>query len=381
MMQQLSAPVYSQLKVNSNFTPSGAGAYFAVQIDGNESGIGYRAAEDNTLPTGGNERVKQARVLPKKLYAVCTFSGLAEAVSQRGGEDAFANGVTNSLSMAVRRVGAIQEVTFLRGDGTGRLTNLDGNATTNVVDLDDARMIRPGQVVQILDNNTGLIQAGPVTVLSKSQSGPSMTTSAVVTASDNNGVYIFGEQSGAAAPAEITPLGLPKLVNNLGTIYNLSRTTYPILQSQVIDASTTSLDEDMLRRLRRRIMVETAAETVDGYAMISNHEQFDRYTEIALPFRRFNDMRLELGAQQDVTTFEGRPWFVTWAADPSVVYFLNLGAIERGVVRPMSIDERISMQWVPGQDAFSTVLKGYHENVGRALNQSGKITALTVPTW
>jgi hypothetical protein len=92
-------------------------------------------------------------------------------------------------------------------------------------------------------------------------------------------------------------------------------------------------------------------------------------------------MRLELGAQQDVTTFEGRPWFVAWAADPSVVYFLNLGAIERGVVRPMSIDERISMQWVPGQDAFSTVLKGYHENVGRALNQSGKIYGLTVPTW
>jgi len=321
-------------------------------------------------------------VLPKKLYAVCTFSGLAEAVSQRGGEDAFANGVTHALSMAVRRIGAVQEVTFLRGDGTGRLTNLSAGPTaSNSLSVDDARMIRPGQVIVILDNNTGLVQAGPVTVLSKSQANLTVTVSAAVTASTDNGLYIYGEQTGASAPAEITPLGLPKLVNNVGTIYNLSRTTYPILQSQVINASSTSLDEDMLRRLRRRIMVETAAESVDGFAMLSNHEQFDRYTEIALPFRRFNDMRLELGAQQDVTTFEGRPWFVTWAADPSVVYFLNLGAIERGVVRPMSIDERISMQWVPGQDAFSTVLKGYHENVGRLLNQSGKIYGLTVPTW
>jgi hypothetical protein len=209
-----------------------------------------------------------------------------------------------------------------------------------------------------------------------------ITLSATVSGlATTDGVYISGEQSESSAPAEVTALGLPKLVNTTGTIYNLSRTTYPILQSKTIAAGTTSLDESMLRRLRKQLMIETAVESLDGYAMISNHDQFDRYTEISLPFRRFMDNRLELGAQQELTTFEGRPWLVTWAAEKDVVYFLNLAAIERGVVRPLSIDERVNMAWVPGQDAFTVLLKTYCENVGRLLNQTAKITGLTTPTY
>lgn len=69
-MQQLSAPVWSRLKMNKNFIPggpTGEGAYFGVRLDGNETGGGWRATDDNTLPVAGNERVKQARVRPKKL--------------------------------------------------------------------------------------------------------------------------------------------------------------------------------------------------------------------------------------------------------------------------------------------------------------------------
>lgn len=33
-MQQLSAPIYSRLRENSRFVPSGDGAFFPVRIDG-----------------------------------------------------------------------------------------------------------------------------------------------------------------------------------------------------------------------------------------------------------------------------------------------------------------------------------------------------------
>lgn len=380
-MQQLSSPVHSRLKENTRFTPSGEGAFFGVRIDGNESGGGWRASDDNSLPSAGNERIKQARVLPKKYYHTVTFSGLAEAVSKRAGEDAFASGITDAISTAVKRAGANFETTFLRGDGTGRLTNVLAGQTGTVITVDDSRTIRSGQVVVFLNNSSGLRQAGPVTVTSRDVANNQFTVSASVTVSDNDGVYISGEQNEASAPQENTALGLPALVAATGEIYGLSRTTYPILQSKVIDAGSTSLDESMLRRLRKQLMVETAADSLDGYAMISNHDQYDRYTEIALPFRRFNDMKLELGAQQELTTFEGRPWMVTWAALPDEVFFLNLGAIERGVVRPFAIDERVNMSWVPGQDAFTVLMKTYCENVGRSLNQSAKITGLTTPTY
>jgi len=33
-MQNLSAPIYSRLKENSRFIPSGEGAFFAIRVDG-----------------------------------------------------------------------------------------------------------------------------------------------------------------------------------------------------------------------------------------------------------------------------------------------------------------------------------------------------------
>jgi len=380
-MQQLSAPVHSRLKENTRFQPSGEGAFFAVRIAGNESGGGWRSKDDNTLPAAGNEQIKQAKVEPKKYYHTVTFSGLAEAVSKRGGEDAFAAGITDAISNAVKRAGANFETTFLRGDGTGRITNANGGQTGATITVDDSRTVRNGMVVVFMNNTTGAITAGPVRVTSRNVANATVTLASSVTVSDNDGLYIAGEQSGSAPPVEITALGLPALVNATGTIYNLSRTSFPILQSKVIAAGSVALDESMLRRLRKQLMIETAVENLDGFAMISNHDQYDRYTEIALPFRRFNDMRLELGARQELTTFEGRPWLVTWAALPDQIFFLNLGAIERGVVRPFSIDERVNMAWIPGSDSFSVLMKTYTENVGRFLNQSGKITGLTTPTY
>jgi hypothetical protein len=382
-MQQLSAPIYSKLKVNSRFTPSGDGAYFAVRIDGNEAGGGWRGTDDNTLPSASNERVKQARVRPKKYYHTVTFSGLAEAVSRKGGEDAFAAGITDAISNAVKRAGANFETTFLRGDGTGRITNVNAGTVTNTttVTVDDARGFRSGMVIEFLNNTTGLRQAGPVTVQSRNVSANTIAISSAVTITDNDGIYVSGEQSAAAAPAEVTALGLPAIVNNTGTIYNLSRSSFPILQSKVIAAGSTALDESMLGRLRKQLMIETDVGSLDGFVQISNWDQYDRYTEIALPFRRFNDMRLELGANQEMTTFEGRPWLISWAALPDEVFQVNLGAIERGVVRPLSIDERVNMAWIPGQDAFTVLLKTYCENVARYINQTAKITGLTQPTY
>jgi len=381
-MQQLSAPIYTRLRENPRFVPTGDGAYFPIRIDGNESGGGWRGTDDNSLPTAGNERIKQARVRPKKYYHVVTFSGLAEAVSRKGGEDAFASGITDAISQSVKRAGANFETVFLRGDGTGRLTNESGGSSGDtVVGVDDARPFRSGQVVEFLNNTTGLRQAGPVTVLARDVANSTITVSSAVTATSGDGIYIAGEQSGSSAPQEVTALGLPAIVSATGTIYNLSRTTYPVLQSKVIPAGSTALDESLLRRLRKRLMVETDTAAMDGFVMISNWDQYDRYTEIALPFRRFNDMKLELGAQQELTTFEGRPWLISWAALPDQVYQINLGAVERGVVRPLSIDERVNMAWVPGTDSFTVLLKYYGENVARMLNQTAKITGLTVPTY
>jgi len=380
-MQQLSAPIYTRLRENTRFVPSGDGAYFPVRIDGNESGGGWRATDDNSLPTAGNERIKQARVRPKKYYHTVTFSGLAEAVSRKGGEDAFAAGITDAISQAVKRAGANFETVFLRGDGTGRLTNVSTGATGTVQSVSDARPFRSGQVVEFLNNTSGLRQAGPVTVVSRDISAGTITVSSSVTTSTNDGVYIANEQSGASAPQEVTALGLPAIVSSTGTIYNLSRTTFPILQSKVIAAGSTALDESLLRRLRKRLMVETDVGSMDGFVMISNWDQYDRYTEIALPFRRFQDMRLELGAQQEMTTFEGRPWLISWAALADQVFQLNLGAVERGVVRPLSIDERVNMAWVPGTDSFTVLMKYYGENVARLINQTAKITGLTVPSF
>jgi hypothetical protein len=92
-------------------------------------------------------------------------------------------------------------------------------------------------------------------------------------------------------------------------------------------------------------------------------------------------MTLELGARQEMTTFEGRPWYISWAALPDQIFLIRMDAIERGVVRPLSIDERVNMAWVPGMDSYTVLMKYYGENIARIVNQTAKIINLTTPTY
>lgn len=137
----------------------------------------------------------------------------------------------------------------------------------------------------------------------------------------------------------------------------------------------------MLRRLRKQLLVETNVGATAGFVLISNYDQFDRYTEISLPFRRFNDMRLDLGASMEQTTFEGKPWYLSYAALADEIYMIRLDAIERGVVRPFGIDERVNMAWRTGQDSFVVLMKTYFENIAREVNQTAVIRSLSVPTY
>ncbi len=378
--QKLSAPIFSMLRENMDARPSGAGLVFVLEIDGNEIGGAWRAPDDNTLPPTGSERVKQALVTPAKYYRVCAFSGLAEAVSQRAGEEAFASTVTYSLSQAVRRASADFETTFLRSDGKGTLTTLSAGASAvTTVSVTDARILRPGMSSEI-HTSAGVKVDGPVTISSVDAAANTIVVSSAVTASSGDGIYKTGEQLGDGTLRDITMLGLPALVSTTATVYGVSRSTYPTLQSKLTDANAGSLDDALLRKMRRRLLIETPAESTGGLVLLSNYEQFDRYVEIALPFRRFNDMRLDLGANQAMTTFGDMPWVLSWAADPKRVYMTNLAGFERGVIRPLSVDERVNLEWVNGSDAFAVLMKFYGNIIGRYLNQSALIYNLEQPS-
>ena len=376
--QKLSAPIWSMIQENVDARPSGAGFVFPIEIDGSEIGGVWRAADDNTLPTAGTERVKQALAKPVKYYRICAFSGLAEAVTSRVTEDAFASTVTYSLSQAVRRAAADFETTFLRSDGKGTLTTILSGATSATQSVVDARILRPQMSVVFLDTS-GVLVDGPVTIQSVDAALNQIVLSASVATSTGNGVYKYGEQLGDTL-RDVTMFGLPAMVSATGTIYEVSRSTYPSLQAKIFDAGGLSLDDALLRKMQRRLLIETPMETTGGMVLLSNWEQYHRYVELCLPFRRFNDMSLNLGDKQGMTAFGDTPWMLSWAHDPKIVHMLNLGAFERGVVRPLSIDERVSMQWIPGSDAFATLLKWYGQTIGRYMNQSARLGNLDVPS-
>jgi len=68
--QNLAMPIYSQLEVDNNFSGTGDGVHWAINIDGNEVGGAWRGTDDNSLPSAGNERVKQHRVRPEMSWAL-----------------------------------------------------------------------------------------------------------------------------------------------------------------------------------------------------------------------------------------------------------------------------------------------------------------------
>jgi hypothetical protein len=186
------------------------GRYFAIKVQSNESYGGV--AEGGAFPTSG--RMVDVQAL----------------INYRSQFKSFA---------------------FMFGDGTGILGQIDSEATPAITMLNTvaypmgARGIRAGMVLNAYDvsgsayRTTGITD---MTVQSVARSTDIITMDSAATdiADDDDDVLVFKNHYNLA------PLGFKYHVADSGTWLGLSRTTYPNLKSVVHDASSATIDWDML---------------------------------------------------------------------------------------------------------------------------------------
>ena len=243
---------------------------------GRSWGAGFSASP--ILPRSGNVSTVRARVVPKYCYGRIKLSGpvMKQARTKKG---AFIEAVAQEMKGMIKTEAQVFS-RALAGDGTGKIGEVlsadDGADTitlrttggSGVTGNDGARFFRVGQYLVIMNGATvratGLIVSAVnySTNVVTFSSSPDLSTTVA-----GDSVYTLNAEGYPGKDAEI--MGVSGFVDDgtlVGTLQNVSRTTYPTTKATVLGNSGTLRDAslDYLQQLISLIDL-ASGETVDDF--------------------------------------------------------------------------------------------------------------------
>jgi hypothetical protein len=142
----------------------------------------------------------------------------------------------------------------------------------------------------------------------------------------------------------------------------------------VISASG-SINESYLQQLLSQIEINSG-ETPDMF--LAGHGNFDAYTSLAYPQKRFMDMTVDKGFTQ--ADFNGVPFRKDKDCPPSEVTAITQGVIKNGQLTGLSWMEEDGsvLKWDAGYAAYKAVARNYGNLCYVRPNAIGRIDTLTV---
>jgi hypothetical protein len=173
-------------------------------------------------------------------------------------------------------------------------------------------------------------------------------------------------------------VGLWALTHNQGVTFQaLSTTTYPILQSNRINANGNPLTEAYLRSALSVVNV-VSGEDIDEFA--ASHAQFDAYEALGFAQKRFQDSTLDKG--YETLTFAGKKFFKDVDIPPSVIYGLKKDTIKFGEVTKLNFSEMDGsvLKFVPNYMAYQAWLREFGNMCYTRPNASVAIDTLAYNT-
>lgn len=225
------------------------GRVFTVNLQDNES-YGSQATEGGAFPTAGVLVDDRATVNYRSQFASFKFTGDVEDLATN---KTLKNAVSRIIQNTTEAFDAKQDYFFF-GDGTGTLGVIDDDPSGTTLQMLNtvaasygARNIRKGMIVNAYDVSGAAYRTGGgttnMTVSAVNRTTDLVTVDAMPNdiASDNDDVLCF------AGSYNYAPQGLAYHVANSGSWLGLTRgTTNPGLNSVVHDASSASIDWDMV---------------------------------------------------------------------------------------------------------------------------------------
>lgn len=193
----------------------------------------------------------------------------------------------------------LRDITKLQayGDGTGKLATVNGTQTGTTITFDDVIYLKPGMVVDTYDSTGTTRDEDSVTINSIDRVNNQATFATSISVTDND--IVVREETKVSAPSDGKEIAGLKLIIDDGTVattfQSLSRSTYPILRGNVINAGSVNLTNDLLQRA-----ADEASIIGDGRIdmLISRHGQRRKYLDLTTPDKRFLDNKLDRGYQK-----------------------------------------------------------------------------------
>lgn len=228
------------------------------------SGGGFSSGlEDDYLPTPTLPSMKQSNITVKIHRAVAELSGVALRRVKEG-PAAFATWANEELPRRAQRVAWHMDRQAL-GFGAGYFARVNEGTPDTTLVIDSAfgqaslegssRLVTEGDSLRASPNANGTSpRSGAAIITAIDHDTLTLTIDALPTSTADND-YLFVGDANVYGLGAREMMGLEGIVDNgniLGTFQGLSRTTYPRLKAQQIDASTATdgptLNEDLLDR-------------------------------------------------------------------------------------------------------------------------------------
>jgi len=369
-MQNLKARFYDWLPT-SDEKPSGDGFYIPVNVEGNESGRASNESEG--FDSAQSVTDVQFVIKPKTTFWPFQLTGLSMDVAQSN-EDSYARSLKRQMTdNSSRFMSDLNRQCW--GTGTGQMTLVNGvvTASTSII-CDSVQYFRKGMRIDIYQTLGGTLEVSNALITAINTTTKTLTVSAAVTCSDNGVICKHGVL--VNAPTDYKELfGAQALVDT--TVYNSSiqgqsKTTYTVLQSTIIDASTATVTNALLQQLESGI--ENASEE-DVMCTWSDREQRDNYIELLVPLKRFsNDDSMDSGKRKPIE-HNGNPWYVDKDCPEKHVFKFTKGSIEKFILTAPDIVDKdgASIRALPGSDVYQGYYKTHMNTGSLKPNAQGKL--------
>lgn len=354
----------------------------SVRVGGNRAGVGARLSDD-ALPVAGAQQEKKFLVYDRaymgtiKVYDKDIENSLTNA-------QAFANTLDDQITQVVKDTMKIMNIDTY-GDGTGTLATVNANVSTSTTFV--------AEVGTAFGQNGGLyLQVGDaIDIWDPTFATQRNSTSVVLTITGyeptTQTVTLSAAQSLTAGDIVVRTnavnksyIGLQLATDNSSsvTFQGLSRSTYPLLRGNVLDAGGTALQEFHLQQLESLIS-RTSGEEIDQ--ILVGHAQWDAYVALGQSLKRYvGTMKLDRGFTE--LEYNGHAFTRDVDCPQNTIFAFKSEHVQNGVVTPLSWMDREGhiLKWNAGFASYTGVIREYGNYVFPRPNATGRIQTLSVPS-
>lgn len=353
-----------------------------ARLQGNRAAIQPQLSSD-ALATP-NRQVEQKFQIFDRMYSGTIRVFEKDIENTEGNDRAFINHLDDEVNQMIEDFLKVQNIdTFM--DGSGILSTISSGTTSATQTLlvstafgaFGSRYLVKGDVVDVYDSTltTSRTSGNGVAVNSITRSSGGGNATVVFSASvatTTNDVVVRG-----AGHVNQSYNGLWSATNNdTGTFQALSRNTFPILKSNVVDAAGAALSETHLQQVLSTVEINAGTD-IPIEEFRCHQSQWDAYVSLGYAQKRFMNDKLDKGYQS--IDYNGLPFKKDVDCPPAAVFALTMQCVQNGIMKPLGWMDREGnmLKWDAGYAAYKAVALEFGNFVYTRPNNLGRVQALS----